>query len=170
MSNLFIPPLHPITLTGVLLLSFLSSPSYGHERDRQTAQACATTKGSSAAAAAASGRDSHVSSVGKTRKGANAQTNECDDLPCSPTSSVTSGSGGLASSTRMPDGSTVTVRSQNGVVTSSSSTGSSGSSSSASSASGAGHDNVPEVECDAATSPRERDASPGEENTIRRNK
>lgn len=161
------PPFHKHVLTGLLILSAVAMPSHAHEiieRDNDPCAAAASeASNSSASAASSSGPNATAEAHSdKRRRSATSATSTCSGANCPPSSNVTSGPGGLAGSTTLPDGSSVTVRSGDGVVSSSStSTGSSGvtpgSSASAEANARAGRNN----DCAVTTDPHTGEPVPG---------
>lgn len=156
MKHLPSPPLRIFALTGLLSLSAIGASTYGHEAAQQRTAPCAAAASgsSSSSSAAASGTGARVSAGTGVVDRQSPATARCGGVPCLPSTGVNSGSGGLSGSTTMPDGSSVTVHSGGGVVSSSS--GSKGSSNqahgaSASARSGQGAD------C-AVTTEQDRDA------------
>jgi hypothetical protein len=125
------PPFHKHALAGLLILCAMALPSHAHEiveRDSDPCAAAASEASNSAASAASSSGPNATAEArsDKRRRSATSTTSSCSGANCNPSSNVTSGPAGLAGSTTLPDGSSVTVRSGNGVV-SSSSTGTGGS-------------------------------------------
>jgi hypothetical protein len=163
-------PIRSCALASLLFLSALAVPSHAHEIVDQVNDPCAAAaseaSNSSASAASSAGPNARAEAHSDDRRRSTASTSTdtstCAGANCNPSSNVTSGPGGLAGSTTLPDGSSVTVRSGNGVVSSSStSTGSSGvtrgSSSSAESNARAGRNN----DCAVTTDPRASEPVPG---------
>jgi hypothetical protein len=161
MKHLPSPPLRILALTGLLSLSAVVLPAQAHGIEQRNNDPCATAVGDSSSAAAASGSGAQVSTDSSANDRHRARASSCSGVNCVPSSSVTAGTGSVSGSSNMPGGSSVTVHSRDGVVSSSSVTsatsGGSGETQGTSSA-GTGRD----AECAVISETRSKDAERNE--------
>ena len=161
MKHVSLFPLRTFAVTTtVLALSAITSPALGKETRRQAKDACAAAaSGSSTSATAAASTDSQHS-IANTRTDRNGTASrECQDDRCGPSSTVTSGPGGLSGSTTLPGGSSVTLHS--GAAVSGSSVATAGSSNSidaSTTAAGSGHG----ADCIVTVNPRAEQSKPNQ--------
>ncbi len=97
--------------SGAVAFAILATPSLGADTLHPSPDRCTT------AATAASAGTAGTEATGKSR-GASTSRN-CRGVGCSPSSTVTTGPGGLSGSTTLPDGSSVSVQSGGGTSASS---------------------------------------------------